>query len=202
MSSGEVRDSASEGKRGTGSSALFIARNRFVVLDKIAQTLEVRDLDNSITKSIKCPTQTLDVFYGGTAAVLLSCPASVVLFDIQQQKVVAELATPLVKYVVWSSDNSMVALLSKHSEFLRLYFPVISFMQNRGADPSFLNQLAIMITNKTLGQSSMVHETIRIKSGAWDDSGIFVYTTLNHIKYALPNGFVLHLVCSSTAEQA
>lgn len=34
----------------------------------------------------------------------------------------------------------------------------------------------------------MIHETIRIKSGAWDDSGIFVYSTLNHIKYALPQG--------------
>jgi coatomer protein complex subunit alpha (xenin) len=33
-----------------------------------------------------------------------------------------------------------------------------------------------------------VHETIRVKSGAWDEYGVFVYTTLNHIKYALPNG--------------
>lgn len=47
-----------------------------------------------------------------------------------------------------------------------------------------------MIANKNLGQSAMVHETIRIKSGAWDDSGIFIYSTLNHIKYALPQGFV------------
>jgi coatomer protein complex subunit alpha (xenin) len=50
-----------------------------------------------------------------------------------------------------------------------------------------------MIANKNLGQSAMVHETIRIKSGAWDDSGIFIYSTLNHIKYALPQGFVLRL---------
>jgi hypothetical protein len=116
MGSGEVRDSASEGKRGTGTSALFVARNRLAVLDKAAQTIEIRDLDNSITKTIKCPTQTNDISYGGTASLLLSCPASVVLFDIQQQKVIAELATPLVKYAVWSNDNSMVALLSKHSE--------------------------------------------------------------------------------------
>lgn len=45
-----------------------------------------------------------------------------------------------------------------------------------------------MLTNKLLGQSSLIHETIRIKSGAWDDSGIFIYSTLNHIKYALPQG--------------
>lgn len=33
-----------------------------------------------------------------------------------------------------------------------------------------------------------MHETIRVKSAAWDDNGVLVYTTLNHIKYCLPNG--------------
>jgi hypothetical protein len=28
----------------------------------------------------------------------------------------------------------------------------------------------------------------RVKSAAWDDSGVLLYTTLNHIKYCLPNG--------------
>jgi len=41
----------------------------------------------------------------------------VVLFDIQQQKILAELSTPSVKYVVWSTDGNLVALLSKHSKF-------------------------------------------------------------------------------------
>ena len=36
--------------------------------------------------------------------------------------------------------------------------------------------------------SPAVHETIRVKSAAWDDNGVLVYTTLNHIKYCLPNG--------------
>lgn len=113
---GEVRDSASEGKRGTGAAAIFVARNRFAVLDKTAQTIEIRDLENSITKTLKCPVPTQEMFYGGTACLLLSGATSVVLFDIQQQKIVAELAAPAVKYAVWSNDNNMVALLSKHSE--------------------------------------------------------------------------------------
>eukprot|EP00166_Cyanidium_caldarium_P004754 ctg_5213.g440 len=33
-----------------------------------------------------------------------------------------------------------------------------------------------------------VHETVRIKSAAWDESGVLLYTTLNHLKYCLPNG--------------
>ncbi|GAA5944936.1 coatomer subunit alpha [Sporobolomyces koalae] len=158
---GEIRDSATDGKRGSGTSSLFVARNRLAVLDKATQQIEIRDLDNSITKTIKCPVQTVDIFFGGTASLLLSTANSVVLFDIQQQKIVAELATPLVKYVVWSNDGNMVALLSKHT---------------------------IMLANKQLGGSNLIHETIRIKSGAWDDAGVFLYTTLNHIKYALPNG--------------
>jgi coatomer protein complex subunit alpha (xenin) len=116
MSSGEVRDSASVGKRGSGQAALFVARNRFAVLDKTAQQIEIRDLSNSVTKTIKCPVQTNDIFYGGTACLLLSAPASVVLFDIQQQKTMAEIATPPVKYVVWSNDGALAALLSKHSK--------------------------------------------------------------------------------------
>lgn len=36
-SNGDVRDSSTEGKRGQGASAIFVARNRFAVLDKTAQ---------------------------------------------------------------------------------------------------------------------------------------------------------------------
>ncbi|KAF8586601.1 coatomer subunit alpha-2 [Ramaria rubella] len=158
---GELRDSTSDGKRGSGSSAIFVARNRFAVLNKATQMIEIRDLANSITKTVKPPVQTNDIFYGGTASLLLSSPTAVLLYDIQQQKVLAELTTPPVKYVVWSTDGTLVALLSKHT---------------------------ITIANKTLGQNSLIHETIRIKSGAWDDSGVFLYSTLNHIKYTLPQG--------------
>ncbi|KAJ6528740.1 coatomer WD associated region-domain-containing protein [Mycena vulgaris] len=35
---------------------------------------------------------------------------------------------------------------------------------------------------------SLIHETIRIKSSAWDDSGAFIYSTLNHVKYCLSQG--------------
>ncbi|KAJ7805571.1 coatomer WD associated region-domain-containing protein [Mycena olivaceomarginata] len=37
-------------------------------------------------------------------------------------------------------------------------------------------------------RNSLIHETIRIKSGAWDDSSVFIYSTLNHIKYCLSQG--------------
>lgn len=160
-SSGEVKDSSTDGKKGPGSSVVFVARNRFAVLDKANQTIEIRDLNNTVTKVVKPPAQTNEIFYGGTASLLLSSTSSVILYDIQQQKTLAEINSPPVKYAVWNTDGSMVALLSKHT---------------------------ITLANKNLSQSSLIHETIRIKSGAWDDAGVFVYSTLNHIKYALPQG--------------
>ena len=51
----------------------------------------------------------------------------VTLFDVQQRTAVADLNTPFIKYIVWSSDMNHVALLSKH---------------------------AIIIANKRLGQAS------------------------------------------------
>ncbi|KAH8925535.1 hypothetical protein BT69DRAFT_1216366, partial [Atractiella rhizophila] len=156
------------GKRGTGAAAIFISRNRLAVFDKNSQNIEIRDLANSLTKTLKCPVPGVtDIFWGGASAaggggmILMASPAAIILFDVGQNKVVAEMQTPPIKYAIWNAEGSMLAVLSKHT---------------------------IIITNKTLSTSKWIHETIRIKSGAWDDSGVFVYSTLNHIKYALPEG--------------
>ncbi|KAF7426148.1 hypothetical protein PC9H_008514 [Pleurotus ostreatus] len=158
---GDVKDSSVDGKKGPGQSAIFVARNRLAVLNKNTQLIEVRDLSNSVLKTIKPPVQTNEIFYGGTASLILSSTSSVVLYDIQQQKTIAEVNSPPVKYVVWNADGSLVALMSKHT---------------------------ITIANRNFSQTSLIHETIRIKSGAWDDAGVFIYSTLNHIKYCLSQG--------------
>eukprot|EP01047_Picozoa_sp_COSAG01_P027075 COSAG01_NODE_1772_length_9263_cov_93.070930_3_plen_1231_part_00 len=150
-----------DGYRGQGLAAVFVARNRFAVLDKQHQIL-VKDLRNETSKQIAPPHPTADYLFPATpGCCLIRSEEKITLFDVQQRKSMGELATPLVKFVVWSSDMSRVALLSKH---------------------------AIIIANRKLDHVCTVHETIRIKSGAWDSTGIFVYTTLNHIKYCLPNG--------------
>lgn len=46
-----------------------------------------------------------------------------------------------------------------------------------------------MICNRKLESLCNIHENIRVKSGAWDESGVFIYTTSNHIKYALTSGY-------------
>ncbi|KAF8424017.1 coatomer WD associated region-domain-containing protein [Tirmania nivea] len=148
-------------KRGSGTSAVFVARNRFAVFTSATQTIDIKDLSNSTTKSIKPPTSLNEIYFGGTGCLLLCAPAAVILYDIQQKKTVAELAVNGIKYVVWSNDGLHAALLSKHN---------------------------VTIVTKSLEQVSTLHETIRIKSAAWDDSGVLLYSTLNHIKYTLLNG--------------
>jgi coatomer protein complex subunit alpha (xenin) len=45
-----------------------------------------------------------------------------------------------------------------------------------------------VIATKTLEQVGFIHETIKLKGGCWDDSGVLLYSTLNHLKFSLPNG--------------
>jgi coatomer subunit alpha len=148
-------------KRGQGNSAVFVARNRFAVFTQITQFVEIKDLSNSTTKSFQAPTGTNDIFFGGTGCLLLISPTAVVLYDIQQKKQLAEVSVAGVKYVCWSNDGLHAALLSKHN---------------------------VTIVSKTLELISTLHETIRIKSATWDDTGVLLYSTLNHIKYTLLNG--------------
>ncbi|GFH20541.1 coatomer subunit alpha, partial [Haematococcus lacustris] len=101
-------DTTPEAKRGLGVYAVFIARNRFAVLDKASSTIQIRNLQNEITKKCAPPCATTDaIFYAGTGMLLCRSEDKVTLFDIQQRSTLAELSTPSIKYVVWNSDMSM-----------------------------------------------------------------------------------------------
>ncbi|XP_010472129.2 PREDICTED: coatomer subunit alpha-2 [Camelina sativa] len=154
-------DVVQDAKRGTGGSAVFIARNRFAVLEKSTGQVLVKNLKNEVVKKSYLPIPTDAIFYAGSGNLLCRSEDKVIIFDLQQRLVLGELQTPFVRYVVWSNDMESVALLSKHT---------------------------IIIASKKLVLQCTLHETIRVKSGAWDDNGVFIYTTLNHIKYCLPNG--------------
>lgn len=147
-----------ESKRSSGITALWVARNRFAVLDRNNQ-LVVKNFKNEVTK--KCMSQCEDIFYAGTGMLLLKDADSVTLFDVQQLRVIATVKIAKCRYVVWSSDMSHVALLAKHT---------------------------VSICSRNMDLLCSIHENTRVKSGAWDDSGVFIYTTSNHIKYAITNG--------------
>uniref|UniRef100_A0A2K5S7W9 COPI coat complex subunit alpha n=1 Tax=Cebus imitator TaxID=2715852 RepID=A0A2K5S7W9_CEBIM len=150
---------APEGKRSSGLTAVWVARNRFAVLDRM-HSLLIKNLKNEITKKVQVPNCD-EIFYAGTGNLLLRDADSITLFDVQQKRTLASVKISKVKYVIWSADMSHVALLAKH---------------------------AIVICNRKLDALCNIHENIRVKSGAWDESGVFIYTTSNHIKYAVTTG--------------
>ncbi|KAJ4440977.1 hypothetical protein ANN_10826 [Periplaneta americana] len=76
-------------------------------------------------------------------------------------RTLAQVKIAKLRHVVWAADMSRVALLAKHT---------------------------VNICNRRLESLCSIHENTRVKSGAWDDSGVFIYTTSNHIKYAISNG--------------
>ncbi|KAI1976682.1 hypothetical protein LOZ51_000192 [Ophidiomyces ophidiicola] len=148
-------------KRGHGTAAVFVDRNRFAVFSQSTKQIDIKDLSNSTTETIKPPTGTTDICVGEPETLLFLAPSKVYLYDIGKKERIAEISASGVKYVVWSNDGQHIALLSKHN---------------------------VTITTKSLEHVSTLHETIRIKSACWDDSGVLLYSTLNHIKYSLLNG--------------
>ena len=96
--------------------------------------------------------------FAGVGRLLLKTADSMMLYDIQSLKVVAELPVQgryPVKQVVWNKDNKFVAMISK---------------------------AGIIIASSQLEEKCTITETSKIKSGAWDPCGVFVFTTATHIK--------------------
>ena len=148
--------------RGACISAVFTARGKIAVLDKSRQITTRGFTANDPGKRIKPPYSNTDMLFPSMTPgrVLVRSPEDrICLFELQSRRTVAELTGISVKYVVWSPDGSMVALLAKH---------------------------AVILADKELTQICSVTETVRVKSGAWDEHGVFIYTTLNHVKYLLP----------------
>jgi len=154
---------AQEVRKGQGISVVFLARDRFLVLDKSKQLL-VKNFQNEVIKRLSSPVANPDglCFCGISGRFIVKNEDSVTLYDYQAKKVIAELLVSRVRFVVWNHDYSMVALISKHQ---------------------------IVLANKSLEQVASVTETVQINGGSWDSkSVIFVYTTLNHVKYLITNG--------------
>eukprot|EP00658_Telonema_sp_P-2_P058507 TRINITY_DN469_c0_g1_i1.p1 TRINITY_DN469_c0_g1~~TRINITY_DN469_c0_g1_i1.p1 ORF type:complete len:1228 (-),score=236.64 TRINITY_DN469_c0_g1_i1:177-3860(-) len=152
---------SSEPRRGAGCAAVWTRRDRFAVLEK-NKALTTRNLDNEITKRHALPhggsCDMMWLAYAGN--VLLRCDDKIVLYDMQQMKAIAEI-TAAAKDCVWSANHDYVAIISKH---------------------------VVVLCNKKLEHLATSQETMSVKSGVWTEEGVCVYSTLNHLKYALPNG--------------
>lgn len=75
---------APEGKRSSGLTAIWVARNRFAVLDK-SNSLVIKNLKNEVTKKVSTPNCD-EIFYAGTGMLLFRDTDVVTLFDVQQKR--------------------------------------------------------------------------------------------------------------------
>lgn len=96
-----------------------------------------------------------DLFYAGTGLLLLKNDEGLQLFDVQQKRVMAQVKVSKVRYVVWSKNMEYAALLSKKT---------------------------LTLVNRKLEILCTQQESTRVKSGAWENDQVFLYTTSNHIK--------------------
>ncbi|CAD5114426.1 DgyrCDS3559 [Dimorphilus gyrociliatus] len=150
---------APDSKRSSGLTAIWVARNRFAVLDR-SHTIIVKNLKNEITKKVQLPNCD-EIFYAGTGCLLIKDGDNVTMFDVQQKRQLGQVKVPKLRYAVWSPDMANVALLGK---------------------------VNVVVCNRKLENLCSIHENVRVKSAAWDENGVLIYTTSNHIKYALHNG--------------
>ncbi|KAL0487441.1 COPI alpha [Acrasis kona] len=150
-------------KKGKAVAAIFTGLKKYAVLER-SRKVYIKNITSDQTKEISLPTNigaVEGIFPATSGRMLLRSEDKVHLYDFEQQTVIASITAANVKYVVWNGDNSRVALLSKH---------------------------VIIVANSKLEPLCNVHETIRIKSGSFDENNVLLYTTLNHMKYCLESG--------------
>ena len=151
---------AVESRRGAAISAVFVARNRMACLERHA-TIVIRNLKNEVVRKFEAPhLNTECLFPAPPGFFLLKADDKICSYDMRRDKISTVTAAG-VKYVSYSKDYAYCALMSKHT--------------------------ITLVNVKTWTVICSLHESVRVKSGVWDRT-VFVYTTLNHIKYYLVSG--------------
>ena len=69
-----------EAKKGLGGSAVFVARNRFDVLDKNHNQVTIKNLGNEVIKNFNLPVIADALFFAWIGNLLFRLEDSVVLF--------------------------------------------------------------------------------------------------------------------------
>lgn len=153
-------DNAPQSKRGLGSDAVFFARNKFATFERGGHVV-VRGLDNEVVRRLSGPAGVTGVFAATSGRLLLRTDEGALLVDPSRgsDEPLARVPVPHLKYVVWAKNT--VGLLGKHT---------------------------VVLCTRELQVLCTVQESSKVKSGAWDANGMFLYSTVNHIKYLLPNG--------------
>lgn len=148
--------------KGTAQAVCWVTRNRFVIKEK--RELIVKGLNNE-TNTIQLNDDVSQIYPAQSGCLYMKRGENLILYDLQMTREIAEMICPdNLKFIIRRSDDqdSESALLSKDT--------------------------VTIVNSKLEVVFSSPKERSKIKSGAWNGSGAFIYSTLSHIKYVLKNG--------------
>jgi len=111
------------------------------------------------------------IFQATIGKILIKSGDDVLLFDIVNKEVVAEIQFTNLANVYWSSNMLFVALCSKN---------------------------VITICSKTLQPLCTIKESSKFKSGCFDNENGFIYSTYSHLKYILVHESMSNNAAEST----
>lgn len=145
-------------KKSIGRAALWNSENTFVVMDK--NNILIKNIEDDLIEHIDIP-KCDDICYAGSETLLLKHGNSILVFDWVQRNIVTEIKVNKCFNVTWSEDMKMLAILGKND---------------------------ITMCTHYFTKLCSINEGHSIKSGSWDNKGVLIYATTNHIKYLIPNG--------------
>eukprot|EP00761_Pharyngomonas_kirbyi_P012187 gb/GECH01012214.1/.p1 GENE.gb/GECH01012214.1/~~gb/GECH01012214.1/.p1 ORF type:complete len:1200 (+),score=300.25 gb/GECH01012214.1/:1-3600(+) len=160
LSSGNIKTTPI--KNGSGNGGVFVTRNKFATTNKDGEIV-LRDTQGSPKKIMKPSFSVFKIFNAPPGQLVLCSDDQVHLFDVAQERVISSASFLSPKYATWAPDFSRLAIHNKRY---------------------------LAIFDKEFNQVCMLQEVSGIKSVVFDNSGVAYYSTLNHLKYCLPNGDV------------
>jgi len=150
-------------RKGSGKAVAFVSRKRFAVLTN-DNKIHLKNMENISKRTLPVGSGVQKIYPAGIDKLLLRTNDKMILYNINTKKDLGSCTIEFrhpVKYVSWSEGHNFLALMTKFN---------------------------ITLTDRHLNIVATIPETSKIKSGAWDGSNVFIYSTSNHLKYALATG--------------
>lgn len=139
--------------------SVFVTKDKMCVLDNTNE-VKICNFDGSNLKSVvinkKGVTKVDMIFPGPLGKIIVQAQDSLFLYDLSAKKAITEITVSDVKQVQWNSNFTYAAIITKHS---------------------------LMIVNKSFEIVNSQKENSKIKTGCFDESHAFIYSTSTHIKY-------------------
>lgn len=147
--------------RSQGLTAVFIGPNRYAVLDKSRKVIfKVNDQERKSKTTINAD----EIFDAGAGRLFVKSKINDVdtisLWDVEKGCAINSVKAEA-KHVIMSENKNYVACVGSNK---------------------------IVICDGQLNVLSSIFEQRKIKSAAWEESGVLIYSTPVHVKYALTDG--------------